>query len=41
MNKEKRLKMRQESDSHITITRKGEKLIDDGKITKHGKRKLG
>ena len=36
----KRLKLRQESDSHITITRKGEKLIDDGKTTKYGKKVL-
>jgi len=36
--REKLRKMRRESDAHITVTRNGKKLIDNGKLTAFGKR---
>ena len=38
--REKLRKMHRESDTHITVTRNGTKLIDNGKLTAFGKRKL-
>lgn len=40
IDKKVRLKMRKESDLHITVTRRGKKLIDDGELTSKGKKEL-
>jgi len=37
--REKPRKMRRELDAHITVSRNGKKLIDNGKLTVFGKRK--
>jgi len=38
--REKLCKMRRESNAHITVSRNGKKLIDNGKLTVFGKREL-